>query len=55
MNPPKSLYEPKLVDRWTRRYREFETDEMVRRLRLTRKKPSKQSQPGQPPRPKQAA
>jgi hypothetical protein len=55
MSLPKSLYEPKLVDRWTKRYRDFETDELVRRLRKARQKPKSLSPDKRPDNPKRAA
>ena len=33
MSPSNSLYEPKLVDQWIKRYRDFETDEKIRSLK----------------------
>lgn len=36
MHTGKSLYEPKLVELWNERYRNFAIDEMVRRLRETK-------------------
>lgn len=55
MSLPKSLYEPKLADRWAKQYRDFETDEMVRTLRKARQKPMKPSPPKRPDSPKRAA
>ena len=36
MHPGKSLYEPRLVERWKSRYRKFQIDEMVRRFLQTK-------------------
>jgi hypothetical protein len=33
----RTLYEPKLVDRWRERYRAFETDEMIREAKRKRR------------------
>lgn len=59
MSLPNSLYEPKLAERWASRYRDFEIDEMVRRLRKVRnervRRRAKPSQPERPDEPKEAA
>jgi hypothetical protein len=43
MHTDKPLYDPKLVEHWSKRYRDFEIDEMIRRRRkarsLTRARP----------------
>jgi predicted DNA-binding protein (UPF0278 family) len=45
MDRPTSLYEPELVDRWSKRYRKFETEELVRRLRETQRKSLRKGKP----------
>lgn len=47
MSSPESLYEPKLVNRWAERYRNFETEEMVRSLRRARRKAKQTPRPNQ--------
>lgn len=49
MDRSTSLYEPELVDRWSERYRQFETEELVRQLRETRRKPLRKAKPDQQP------
>ena len=55
MDQSKQLYEPKLMDRLTSRYRDFETDEAVRRLLEAGKKLKKSPPPPQPKRQTEAA